>query len=1231
MAVVLFALPLLGDITLGTALGVVGAAAELFLAKGPKNPAPKAMTSCWGDTIPITYNSFRVPGKVIQAGELMQVDVKVGPGKKTNNYSLSFGVLICEGIVSLGRIWADNQVIYDPRPNALPATWQASTLYGAGDQVLAPGVTDWIFTATVNGESGPSPPSWNFISDGATRDNEEVWLATKYRPRNKVGKQYNFYFQFYPGDEAQMPDSTLEAQVGVGNQPAYRGTAYCVFDSFDLTRYGNRIPNFEFEVFGERRSNFVSGAEFYGGVFHSSPINPPFLLTDGGNIFDVAGFGSTSLYDNTINIKTLAISTLSAARSAADATSFGCPAPYLPGGGFGGPTPIGGKYFFTSGWQIISSTMFYTVVLYELNDDGSATALGCKSYGVPLVSSSFVYQTLAVTIRTDTQEVMFAYNDIGSLALHMMVLARIVDMEGPWFFFANENRTAHPTELSGDYAGAIAMYHSGYPITFVGDVLWITLNKACMDYFNANPPPATWSNPYYYSLLPTWAGGVMLKVISASTGVGDLSAIFEGPVNFDFGWPFLDEGLKSNGSPGNTYLAAPRDCWSPPIQQQIAPSGAVQGVFFTRAYSDVPNVLSVVEYAGGTDTGGWSVLQSVSEAPFTVSLAYTPDYPEAVFIGDSIYGLFGSGGQLDYVKLGAFVPVEITLADICQDVSLRCGLVSSQLDYSGLVSVIPTGVALLTRDTGRAFIESIMPAYFFDIADIGAKLVGTLRSNSAVVDTITEDLLASAPGDSLTRGTVVDRLSSMRSNDLEIPKDMSITYYDFQHDYQQGSQQARRGKVTNYSSGKNTVSVPCVMTPYEANNAAQRGLFLLWTERAQRKMVLPPEKLQRTAVDVVNVIRDGRTYTVRLTKVTLKANLTIEAESVSEDLGNYHITGTFPITSTASGSFSEGTINPATQPVLVVADTATLRPDDLALPGVYVAAANSDGGGYTTVAVQESPDDSVFTTVASLPDEAAIGSAVNALAAPAHYAVWDSVSTVTVSLLFGTLANADKWALTANLTTNLMWFSTGEIIQFATATLNGDGSYTLSGLRRGRLGTEQFVGAHAPGETVLMLTQAVMGNVTYGAPDINATRYWQALNDAPDNPASAVQTLTMTTRRLLPYAPTYIRGSRDMPGNLTITGLRRVRWHGQPLWHPAETDTPVTVEIDIYSGMSVVRTLTGTLSANGSGITDPLGFTAYYAEADQVLDFGSPQASVSYRAYSRNATIGRGYALAGAA
>ena len=51
----------------------------------------------------------------------------------------------------------------------------------------------------------------------------------------------------YRGTETQMPDPIIAATEG-GNAPAFRGTAYLVFEDFPLAAYGNRLPQLSVEI-----------------------------------------------------------------------------------------------------------------------------------------------------------------------------------------------------------------------------------------------------------------------------------------------------------------------------------------------------------------------------------------------------------------------------------------------------------------------------------------------------------------------------------------------------------------------------------------------------------------------------------------------------------------------------------------------------------------------------------------------------------------------------------------------------------------------------------------------------------------------------------------------------------------------------------------------------------------------------------------------------------------------
>jgi len=54
--------------------------------------------------------------------------------------------------------------------------------------------------------------------------------------------------RIYLGEENQNPDGVIEAIEGSDRAPAFRGLSYIVFEDLPLTDFGNRIPQFSFEV-----------------------------------------------------------------------------------------------------------------------------------------------------------------------------------------------------------------------------------------------------------------------------------------------------------------------------------------------------------------------------------------------------------------------------------------------------------------------------------------------------------------------------------------------------------------------------------------------------------------------------------------------------------------------------------------------------------------------------------------------------------------------------------------------------------------------------------------------------------------------------------------------------------------------------------------------------------------------------------------------------------------------
>ncbi len=93
----------------------------------------------------------------------------------------------------------------------------------------------------------------------------------------------------YKGSQTQLPDPKIEAVEGAGNVPAYRGVAYVVLEDLELAAFGNRVPQFTFEVmrpaqkgeFQNDMSHLVRAVAMIPGSGEYSLATEPVYL-DGG-------------------------------------------------------------------------------------------------------------------------------------------------------------------------------------------------------------------------------------------------------------------------------------------------------------------------------------------------------------------------------------------------------------------------------------------------------------------------------------------------------------------------------------------------------------------------------------------------------------------------------------------------------------------------------------------------------------------------------------------------------------------------------------------------------------------------------------------------------------------------------------------------------------------------------------------------------------------------------------
>jgi GTA TIM-barrel-like domain/Putative phage tail protein len=120
----------------------------------------------------------------------------------------------------------------------------------------------------------------------------------------KVMDMTGVTWRWYPGDETQTADPFITAKMGAGNTPAYRGTAYVVFEDLDLSPFGNRLPQISFEVFrplvdADTAEGLVKAVTLIPASGEFSYATVPVKKTSGGttNVFGQTS-GGTTLAEN---------------------------------------------------------------------------------------------------------------------------------------------------------------------------------------------------------------------------------------------------------------------------------------------------------------------------------------------------------------------------------------------------------------------------------------------------------------------------------------------------------------------------------------------------------------------------------------------------------------------------------------------------------------------------------------------------------------------------------------------------------------------------------------------------------------------------------------------------------------------------------------------------------------------------------------------------------------------
>lgn len=498
-------------------------------------------------------------------------------------------------------------------------------------------------------------------------------------------------------------------------------------------------------------------------------------------------------------------------------------------------------------------------------------------------------------------------------------------------------------------------------------------------------------------------------------------------------------------------------------------------------------------------------------------------------VNHALIGLTIFGGQLTWRYLDRIGSNGVTLGTIVGEVCELCGMEAGDYDASALTQSIE-GYSVSAGDA-KTWLYKLLELYDVDARPHGFVLEFVQRGGAST--------------------------GRIEAGKFARPSDPDAPFYDFEG---QGGTDVPRSVVLNFSDADadqqpNTAQSPIVETQDGADELViELGNLVLTADEARQlvaryhrrrafdarlpSIALPASQIALEPADIKTLGMPSGDILARQSSIVVGADGRIDCEWYRDDPSVALLDG-------ADGAGKDAHVPaeivvPLPSKGFVLDIPLLYDSDDGSSPVLQVAAAPYADGAWPGAVLFAAVDGEYSEEVAEIPagEGASWGSSTDALG-DANPWLWDRGNSVNVVLQTGELTSASEAAIEANETLNRCLLG-GEILQFSTATLEGDGSYTLSGFLRGRRGTEWATGDHGVRDVFLLLDTADALETELSRVGTDLSYKAVTLGRTDGFPI----TVPFTGASLKPYAPVDLQASKDASGDWTFSWVRRTRVGG---------------------------------------------------------------------------------------
>jgi hypothetical protein len=547
----------------------------------------------------------------------------------------------------------------------------------------------------------------------------------------------------------------------------------------------------------------------------------------------------------------------------------------------------------------------------------------------------------------------------------------------------------------------------------------------------------------------------------------------------------------------------------------------------------------------------------------------------------------------------------ITLSTIVADICTRAGLTAAQIDVTALTDDVDGYV--VQRSSARVQIEQLMRAFYFDAVESDGKVKFVKRGGVSVVSIPEDDLAAHVYGSEMP-----NNLSMGLKQEMELPVEVNVQYMDEGMAHLTNSQRSQR--LTTSSLNKLSVNLAISMTATKAKQIAEVLMYDAWTSRTSFGLANSWKYAYLEPTDVITVSKGVRSYNVRLVEEDAAAGI-FNRTAVIDDANVYTQSAT-----AAPGIPPGETVVGAPFINLALLDIPLLRDQDEAI-GFYAAACSYSGGWKGAQGFKSNDAGATWTSFGNaFLNEAYIGVASAVLANFTGGNIFDETNSVTVVMTHGTLASDTELNVLNGANVVLLG---SEVLQFKNATLISANTYTLTGLLRGRRGTEWAMSTHIANERFVLLSETTTYLFDGASSEYNLARKYRGVSFGGFLDDAIEINFTHTAVARKPYAPAQLGGGRNAANDVVLNWSRRTRLGGS--WNNYADvplgETAAAYVVEIYSSGTYA-----TLKRTITGITSE---TTTYTAAQQTTDGLTPGNPVYFIVYQVSSVVGNGYGARG--